>query len=206
MAPWTSTRATELLKRHRHMCAFFNSADEEYRVTLPFMREGLMRGERILNILRDRDRPEHGRRMRGGGIDVEASLLSGQMEIQRAHDVYLPDGKFDKEGMLAFVRRTLDDSAASPYPAMRVVAHCECVLQDRRSAADFLEYEARLNHLLPQYPDQAICVFDSQQVGAEVALDIFRTHPVVILGGMVRENPFYEAPDTFLKELAQRYA
>ena len=206
MAPWTSADATELLKRHRHMCAFFNSAEEEYRVTLPFMREGLMRGERILNILRDRDRPEHGRRLRQGGIDVEASLLSGQLQVDRARDVYLPDGRFDKEGMLAFVQRTLDESAASGFGATRVVAHCECVLHDRRSAADFLEYETRLNYLLPQYPDQAICVFDSQQVGAEVALDIFRTHPVVILGGMVRANPFYEAPDRLLREFALRYA
>jgi hypothetical protein len=29
-----------LLGEHRHVCAFFNGPDEEYRVTLPLIRDG----------------------------------------------------------------------------------------------------------------------------------------------------------------------
>ena len=35
-------------------------------------------------------------------------------------------------------------------------------------------------------------------------MDIMRTHPQVIIGGMVQENPFYVPPDEFLVELAGR--
>jgi hypothetical protein len=35
-------------------------------------------------------------------------------------------------------------------------------------------------------------------------MDILRTHPMVIGGGVLRENPFFVPPDEFLAELRQR--
>ncbi len=39
--------ANATLGKHRHVCAFFHGAEEEYRVLLPFVKEGLARGEMI---------------------------------------------------------------------------------------------------------------------------------------------------------------
>jgi len=35
-------------------------------------------------------------------------------------------------------------------------------------------------------------------------MDILRTHPMVIIGGIVQENPFFVPPDEFLCELRER--
>lgn len=35
-------------------------------------------------------------------------------------------------------------------------------------------------------------------------MDILRTHPMVVVGGLLRENPFFVPPDVFLQELRQR--
>jgi hypothetical protein len=35
-------------------------------------------------------------------------------------------------------------------------------------------------------------------------MDIFRTHPMVIMGGTLQLNPFYVPPDEFLRELYGR--
>jgi hypothetical protein len=35
-------------------------------------------------------------------------------------------------------------------------------------------------------------------------MDIMRTHPMVIIGGILQENPFFVPPDEFLQELRQR--
>jgi hypothetical protein len=37
-------------------------------------------------------------------------------------------------------------------------------------------------------------------------MDILRTHPQVILGGVLRENPFYVPPEELLLELKARGA
>lgn len=35
-------------------------------------------------------------------------------------------------------------------------------------------------------------------------MDIMRTHPMVIIGGILQENPFFVSPDEMLRELRQR--
>lgn len=35
-------------------------------------------------------------------------------------------------------------------------------------------------------------------------MDIMRTHPMVIIGGTLQENPFFVPPDVFLEELRAR--
>ena len=40
--------------------------------------------------------------------------------------------------------------------------------------------------------------------GANVVMDILRTHPMVIIGGILQENPFFVPPDEFLRELRER--
>jgi len=37
-----------------------------------------------------------------------------------------------------------------------------------------------------------------------MVMDMMRTHPVVIIGGVVQENPFFVPPDQFLLELRER--
>jgi hypothetical protein len=35
-------------------------------------------------------------------------------------------------------------------------------------------------------------------------MDVLRTHPMVIIGGVLRENPFFVPPDQMLDELRRR--
>jgi hypothetical protein len=50
-----------------------------------------------------------------------------------------------------------------------------------------------------------ICVYDlSKGFSSRVVVDVIRTHPVVIIGGVLQENPFFVPPDRFLLELKER--
>jgi hypothetical protein len=35
-------------------------------------------------------------------------------------------------------------------------------------------------------------------------MDIMRTHPMVIVGGILQENPFFVPPEAMLRELTER--
>ena len=35
-------------------------------------------------------------------------------------------------------------------------------------------------------------------------MDVLRTHPMVIIGGVLQQNPFFVPPDEFLRELRAR--
>jgi hypothetical protein len=51
------------------------------------------------------------------------------------------------------------------------------------SANEWVEYEMRLNDVLPNYDDPVICTYDVKLLNVNFAVDILRTHPVVVIGG-----------------------
>jgi hypothetical protein len=148
--------AGRILGRSRHVCAFFNSKDEEYRVLLPFIKEGLEHREKAFHIVKDAHRPEHRRRLEQVGIGVEPAERTGQLEIRRWEDAYLRDGRFDQNRMLALIEEVLQGGRAEGYPLTRLVANMEWALEDRPGVDDIVEYETRLNYILPRY-DDAVC-------------------------------------------------
>lgn len=56
----------------------------------------------------------------------------------------------------------------------------------------------------PKYANIVICAYDLSKFSASVAIDAMRTHPVVIVGGLLHENPFFVPPEQFLLELKER--
>src|SRR5690349_17292209 len=83
------------LGAHRHVCAFFHTPEEEYGVLLPFVVDGLARGQRAYHIVDPRLREEHLQRLAAAGIDVGATRASGQFELKTWEDAYLRAGHFD---------------------------------------------------------------------------------------------------------------
>jgi hypothetical protein len=144
------------LGRQRHICAFFNSIDEEYRVLLPFIKEGFERGDKAFHIVDPELRDEHLRRLESAGIDVVAAQQSGQFELRNWAEAYLRGGHFDQEKMLALIQEVLEGGNEQGYPLTRLVAHMEWALEDRPGVDDLVEYETRLNYLLPRYKDPVI--------------------------------------------------
>jgi hypothetical protein len=191
------------LENHCHICAFFNSKEEEYPVLLPFIKEGLDRGEKAFHVVDPKLRNQHLQYLQSAGIQTETVEQSGQLELRNWYEAYLLDGHFNQDRMLSMLQGVLDESRQAGYPLTRLVAHMEWALEDRPGVTDIVEYESRLNYFLHRYSDPVVCVYDLAQFGACV-IDILRTHPMVIIGGMLQENPFFVPPDDFLSELKQR--
>ena len=80
----------------------------------------------------------------------------------------------------------------------------EWSLEDFPGVDDIVEYECRLNEVTARFEDVVVCTCDLNRFSATVVMDILRTHPQVIVGGILQENPFYAPPEQFLQELRAR--
>jgi hypothetical protein len=198
--------AGEALGRERHICAFFNSMDEEHRVLRSFIKEGLDRGERAFHIVDPGLREEHLKRLAEADINVETAVASGQLEVRPWQDCQFRGDRFDQDAMLALIEEVLQSSRASGYPLTRFLGHMEWALLDKPGLDDlsFVEFETRVNYLLTKYDDPVICAYDLSKFSASMIIDIMRTHPVVLIGGVLQENPFFVPPDQFLLEIRER--
>jgi hypothetical protein len=192
------------LAGHRHICALFNSIDEEHRVLRSFIKDGLERGEKAFHIVDPELREEHLKLLAEAGINVQETMDTGQLEVRRWQDAYLRGDHFDQNAMLALIEEVLQSADTAGYSRTRLLAHMEWALLDKPGVDNLVEYETRLNYVLPKYDDAVVCTYDLSKFGASVTMDILRTHPVVIIGGVLQENPFFVPPDQFLLEIKER--
>jgi hypothetical protein len=206
MATGSSMRcADSSLGQHWHVCAFFNDLDEEHRVLRSFFKDGFDRGESATHIVEADKREDYLRRLAETGINVQDMMDAGQLKVLPWTDMYVRDHRFDQDAMLASVEELIQSGASAGYPGTRLVGHhMDWLFLDQQAVDNLVEYEARLNHVLSKYPAPVICNYDLSKFSASVAMDIMRTHPLVIIGGLLRENPFFVPPDEFLLELRDR--
>ena len=191
-----------VLGASRHVCAFFRGTDDHYRTLLPFIKEGLERGEKAVHILDPRRRADHLCRLAGAGIETAEAQHTHQLEVRGWSDSHLLDGLFDPDRTRALMGDIRRRSAEEGFPNARFVTHMEWALESETTVDALLEYEARAN--LQPLATPVVCAYDLTRFRADIVVDVMRTHPIIIVGGLLQENPFFVAPETFLRELRRR--
>ena len=114
-------------------------------------------------------REDHLKRLAEAGIDVERALGSGQLEVRLWQDAQLREDRFDQDAMLALIEEVLQSGPAAGYPLTRFLAHMEWALLDKPGVDDlsFVEFETRVNYVLPKYDDPVICAYDLSKFSVE---------------------------------------
>jgi hypothetical protein len=191
---------------NRHICAFFNGMDEHYRVLRSFIRDGFDQGDKAFHLVDPKRREDHLRRLEDAGVDVEEATASGQLEVHPWEDGPLHGERFDQDTWLAGFEEVLQAGPGSGYPKTRFLAQMEWALVDLPGIEDMIEFETRVNYVVPKYDNTVICAYDLSKFGASTVMYALRTHPVVIIGGLLQENPFYVDPDQLLPELREQHS
>jgi MEDS: MEthanogen/methylotroph, DcmR Sensory domain len=194
------------LNETRHVCAFFNSDVEKYRVLLPFIKDGFTCGDKAVHIVSPDQRCDHLERLTAAGIDPTAALQTGQFELLTNTEAYLRDGRFDQDRMLETFEQLASGNAKGRFPLSRIVCEMDFAGGGRSHVDNLVEFESRVNDVWRRHDDAVICVYDLAKFGGDTVVDIIRTHPMIIIGGILQQNPFFVPPKEFLRELRERRA
>ncbi len=194
------------LRETRHICAFFNSDEEEYRVLLPFIKDGILSGDKAVHVVNPNQHDDHLQRLTAAGIDPLAAQQSGQLEIRTNTDTYIRDGRFDQDRMLEVFEQAASGNAPGGFPLSRIVCRMDWAAEGESQIDDLVEFESRVNDVWRRHDDAVICTYHLTKFGGDTVIDIMRTHPMVIIGGILQENPFFVPPEQFLPEVRARRA
>jgi len=203
-----------------HVCAYFHDENEQYRTLLPYIKEGIDYGDKVVHIVNPKYRDEYRQRLHEGGIDVVAAETRGQLEVLSWTETYLAGGSFQQDAVLDLVDRILSDSRSHGYPRTRAIGDMDWFrenpmsIEDRTSGdrpvrgvtcAELLSYEARLNRVLSKYDNVSlICAYDLSRFSGVAIINAMRTHPAAFIGGVLQQNPFYVPPENVLDEIRER--
>ena len=175
-----------------HLCYLYNS-DEERRQILPlYAREALAGGEGfnyVADVPSQADLPRVLER-----LDLAFALRErpGQAEAVISAEGYFPDGRFDPDDMIARLREAYVQSQANGLSGARFAGEMTWALRGIPGADRILEAESRINELIKEAPMTIMCQYDLNQFDGGLIFDVLNVHPLVIIGGHVLRNPFYQ--------------
>jgi hypothetical protein len=162
-------------------------------------------GDKAIHIVNPLQRQEHLHRLTEEGIDPTLPQQSGQLQIRDSTDVYLQDGRFDQDRMIgAFEEMATIPRGAEGFPLSRIVCRMDWMPGDQSRVDDVIEFEARVNDVWGRCDDAVICTYQLANLSGDTVIDIVRTHPMVIIGGHLQQNPFFTPPEQFLREFRDR--
>ena len=191
--------ALERLAVHDHLCLIYETQEEQLATAIPFIKLGLERGEYCLYITNENSTQDIIDSLNLIGLDAERFLKSGSLSITTPQETYLKQGSFDPDWMIEFLRQKIVKAKADGFSALRLTAEMTWALQNIPGSNRLMEYEAKLNALLPRYDCLAICQYHRTRFNSVTLTDALYTHPFIIKGGVLAHNHYYVPPEDFLE-------
>ncbi|HEX2264431.1 MAG TPA: MEDS domain-containing protein [Pseudonocardiaceae bacterium] len=180
-----------------HICAFYRGCGERDEILIPYLQAGLRIGDKCICVVDAAD-PREVLAALGSEMEVDRWISDSQLELRASTDAYLRSGRFCTEEMLAFWENFIGPAVAGRFRFARSVGEMTWALRQAPGVEELVGYESELNRFLPRYPQVILCLYDLERFSGEIIIDVLKTHPRVLLGGMVLDNPYYLEPDEFL--------
>ncbi len=177
-----------------HICAIFDNHAQQMEVMIPFMAFGLRAAQRCVWVGPEISCGELRRALTAVGGDLPTLEASGQLVVLPVTDYYLRDGLFEPQRTMELLLTLLQDGQRQGYRTMRVTGDVSWLVSERTDPEVWEQWETMLNEALVGQPMVVVCQYDRRQVSGSIIVTALRTHPFVILGEEIHENPFY-APE-----------
>src|SRR5215207_8973635 len=169
-----------------HRALVYSSADELLAAAVPFVREGLRAGDRVLAVT-----------TRENVQALAAALGARDRRIDRRHsgDWYAAPGK-----TLRAYKRYVDEHGRH---GRGVTIVGEPVWADRSPAAvrEWARYEAVINVAFADTATRLLCPYDARAVPDAIIADAERTHPTLMSAGASLPSPTFVGPAEFCERL-----
>ncbi len=180
-----------------HLCGLYAGARQRDQLVIPFLEAGLRRGDKCICVV-DGIEPTEIVDALGADVDGAERAAGKQLDVMGASDVYLRSGSFSPAEIVSCWKAAISEAMYDGrFDLVRAVETWS--LQDVvPSLRELLALESEMNRYLPLYPQVILCLYDLEHFGGGVVVDLLKTHPRILMGGLVIENPYCLTPDELL--------
>jgi signal transduction histidine kinase len=183
---------------HQHLCFIYETQEEQFAAALPFLRSGLERGEKCFFVADENSGAAVLNALRKAGTDVDRHLRSGALIL--ANKPYVKPGRFDPDWCIGFLSKSIQGAGDDRFSGVRTwLGEMTWALAEETEPETLIEFEAKVNHFVRDHDVRALCQYRRERFSPELILGIIRTHPVVVYGGIICQNPYYVPPEELLK-------
>lgn len=189
-----------------HVCGLYETEAERDEIILGFLGEGDKNGDLQLYCPVEQSPEMFKEKISKAypqcGCHVD---MPDHFRILNAKELYYPEGVFSPIEMDKGLNTFFEESQEKGPRNVRATAEMVWALEAIPGIEDLMAYESRLNYFIPGKPWISICMYNVNKFSGATIMNVLKTHPYTISGGVITQNPFYEDPDTWLKNNAPQY-
>jgi MEDS: MEthanogen/methylotroph, DcmR Sensory domain len=185
------------LRPGSHVSAFYRGATDRDQLLTAYLGAGLSAGDKCICIVDSAYTAKQLESLRT--TSGEAHTSDGQLDVHLPESTYLAGGEFTTSDMLTFWTESLVKAEIEGYSFCRLVGEMTWALRDAPGVEHLVAYESELNLVMSSYPVFVLCLYDLDLFSGEVVVNIIKTHPQVLVRGILVENPYYVEPNEFLR-------
>lgn len=166
-----------------HACLDFTDVEARWQVVTAYTRSGLARGEKVMVVLDPADLNDDDAlaRLDGGTGQARKAHTDGQLVVGRNTDVYLPDGRLDKERQIRTFAEVLAHTKQEGYTGLRYGGDASFAPKNGVDDDQLVDYEASVEPLFADPALTALCWYDRQQFGEHIVATMRRIHPIQVM-------------------------
>jgi hypothetical protein len=182
-----------------HICGIYAGDRQRDEIVLPFLETGLRAGDKCICIV-DSIEPTEVITKLDADLDARHRADVNQLVVMRAAHVFCRSSVFSASETIGFwktaVSEAMYDSRFEMVRAIDTWSQHDIVVDPH----EHLVLEAEMDRLIPLYGQVLVCLYDLEQFGSALIFNLLRTHPTLLLGGLLIENPHYMSPGEVLAE------
>ena len=171
-----------------HACVFYRSEDALMEVLTPYIAEGLRKGERCFCA----QKPNVIKRLmfdlRFIGVDIDAEVDGGNLELHTEDEVYFPNNAFEPEALIERLESSIRDSIRRGNSGFRSAGELSWVVEGRSECDRMIEYERMVEEAFPRHPAVGICQYDMGKFEPEVLASVLEAHRFHVFGSQANSN------------------
>jgi hypothetical protein len=176
-----------------HICVLVRGSESFVQVEERILRQGLLNGEVCLGVLEDPARESPLSAL------AEESSIAGRLHLISSWEAFLGRGAFSAVEMVEHLSFSVGAAlSAAGCSFARTVGEMSATLREVIGEDQLMQYESELNRSAARHPQLLLCIYDLDGFSGSSLVEILRTHPWVLLGDTLINNPYYVSPDEFL--------
>jgi len=179
-----------------HLCACYFGDDERDAILLPWLEAALRDGDRAVGVV-DSVTPAAVAGRLDPDLDPDGCITGRQLLLCDAAETYLRGGRFSPDWVAEFWEEQAHSAAADGYELARGVAEMSWLAREPLDRHRLVDHEAWAQRFAAGSGLVLLSLYDLARLGGGILVDLVRTHPRVLVGGHVLDNPDPLTPAEF---------
>jgi len=189
-----------------HICGLYETEAERDEIIIGFLGEGDLSGDLQLYSPVEQTPEMFKEKYYKAFPQCDCHVdMPEHFSILMAKELYYPNGTFSPFEMDKGLNHFFIESQKEGERNIRATAEMAWALEAIPGVEHLMAYESRLNYFIPGKPWISICLYNVNKFSGAMIMNVLKTHPYCISGGVITQNPYYIHPDKWLEENAPQF-